>query len=125
MKLRNFIPKILDIIIPVIKRYQADEQEKKENAARVIQKKYTDARSWLPGQKRIAASFAPPSRRNAVYRGGPAYEAIKGKVASKLPSIQGRVITRGGRKRKNKKTKRRIKRRKRKTLRRKSKSKKH
>ena len=51
------------------------KQAKKENAARVIQKKYINARSWIPGQKRIAASFAPPSRRNAVYRGGPAYES--------------------------------------------------
>ena len=92
MKLRDFIPKVLDIVVPVLDRYQADEQAKKENAARVIQKKYINARSWLPGQKRIAASFAPPSRRNAVYRGGPAYEAIKGKVASKLPSIQGGLL---------------------------------
>ena len=116
MKLRKFIPKILDIIVPTIERYQADEQAKKENAARVIQKKYTNARSWLPGQKRIAASFAPPSRRQAVYRGGPSYEAIKGKYATKFT---------GGKRRKHKKTKRRKKRRKRKTLRRKSKSKKH
>ena len=124
MHLREFIPKILDIIVPAIERYQADEKAKKEKAAKVIQKKYTDARSWLPGQQRIANSFAPPSRRQAVYRGGPSYEAIKGKYASTFtPGHLGNG--RGGKRRKRKKTKRRKKRRKRKTLRRKSKSKKH
>jgi len=122
MKLRDFIPKILDIIVPTIERYQADEQAKKENAARVIQKKYTNARSWLPGQKRIAASFAPPSRRQAVYRGGPSYEAIKGKYTSTFTPGQ-KNNTLGGRRRRRRTHKKKS--RKRKTLRRKPKSKKH
>ena len=122
MKLRNFIPKILDIVIPVTERYQADEKAKREKAAKVIQKKYTDARSWLPGQKRISNSFAPPSIPGGV--GGSGYEAIKDKYAPQFTSGQ-KEQGGGGKRRKRKKTKRRKRRRKRKTLKRRTKSKKH
>ena len=100
-------------MLPLLDRYQSDEQAKKDNAAKVIQKKYIDARGWLPGQQRIAAAYVPPSRLNAVYRGGPAYEAFKGKYApvGKIKSIQGRKIPRGGKRttRKDKKKHRRRK----------------